>query len=47
MSETITVTIDVELDIDEMDTALSRSKTVLSTIPSELDATIIGLNRNK
>lgn len=47
MSDTITVTIDVELGVDEMDDALSKAKTVRSTIPTELNTTITGLNRNK
>lgn len=47
MSDTITVTVEVELDESEMDAALSRAKTVLSTIPNEPDPTITGLNRNK
>lgn len=47
MSDTITVTVDVELDESEMGAAVSRTKTVVSTIPNELNVTIVGLNRNK
>jgi len=47
VSDTITVTVDIELDESEMDDALSRAKTVLSTMPNEVEPTITGLNRNK
>jgi hypothetical protein len=47
VKDTITVTVDIELEVDTMDDALDRTATVLSVIPTDLETTIAGLNRNK
>lgn len=47
MSDTITATIDIELDVDEMDAALSRIKTVTAGVSNDVETEITGLNRNK